>query len=110
MRDKKEELRNWIKKIGLTEKYFSEQYYIETYEDINEKEINRFYQKFKGQMKRDTTSTEIIELYMNYLFDMEEFKALNYVKPNYIMDDNFSKEFNNKMKNISILINNKLES
>ena len=59
-------------------------------------------------MKRDTTSTEIIELYMSFLSQMEEFKNLDYVKPNFIWEDDFSKEFNHRMKKISIDINDKL--
>ena len=109
MNDKKEELKSWIKKIGLTEKYFAQQYYVSSYVEPTEKDIDKFCEKFRGHIKRNTTPIETIELYLNFLFDMEEFKALNYVKPNYVMGDNFSQEFNKRMRKISTDINNQLK-
>lgn len=102
------ELKDWIIKIGLTQKYFSQQYYIEVYEDLNEEEINRFYQKFKGHMKRKTTSIETINLYLNFLFEMDEFKNISYIKPKFYEEESFSDEFNKRMKKISKDITDKL--
>lgn len=73
-------LKSCIKKIGLTQKYFAQLYYIEIYEDLNEEKINSFYEKFKGHMKRETTKSEIIDVYLYFLHEMDEFKNNNYIE------------------------------
>lgn len=107
--EKQQELRDWIKKLGMTQKYFSEQYFIEEYDSLNEEEINAFYEKFKGHLKRSTTPIETIDIYLNYLYDMDEFQKKCYVKPTYIKNDSFSDEFNERMKNISKMITQSLQ-
>lgn len=103
--ERQEELKRWIKKLGMTRKYFAEQYFIEEYDSLNEEEISAFYEKFKGHLKRNTTSIETIDIYLKYLYEMEEFKKKCYIKPNKIEDDIFGKLFDEKMKDISALIN-----
>lgn len=109
--EKQNELKKWISKLGMTRKYFAEQYFIDTYiyEIDNEDEINAFYEKFKGHLKRKTTSVEKINIYLNYLYEMDKFKKKCYIRPNKIENDIFGKEFDQKMeeisKNISIALN-----
>lgn len=102
------ELKKWIKKLGMTHKYFAEQYFIEEYDSFNEEEISAFYEKFKGHLKRTTTPIETINIYLKYLYEMEEFKNKCYIKPNKIEDNIFGKEFDEKMKEISKDISDKL--
>lgn len=106
--NKIDKLKFWIKEIGLKPKYFAEQYYISEYIEPNEADINKFYEKFRGHLKRNTTSDEIIDLYLNFLFDMDEFKNTTNIKANFYSEEAFSKEFNKKMKNISMKITNDL--
>jgi|TARA_R110002050_G_scaffold280862_1_gene427998 hypothetical protein len=106
--EKQNELKKWIKKLGMTRKYFAEQYFIEEYDSLNEEEINDFYEKFRGHLKRSTTPVETIEIYLNYLFEMEEFKKKYYIKPYYIEDNILSKKFVERMKKISSDITDKL--
>lgn len=108
IKNKQEELKSWIKKIGMTQKYFAEQYFIEVYGSYEESEIQGFYEKFKGHLKRNTTPVETIDIYLNYLYQMEEFKKVGYIKPVYLEDDMFDKEFNKRMNEISKCITDKL--
>lgn len=107
---KQAELRKWIKKLGMTYKYFARQFFIDDYiyDNDNEEEIELFYEKFKGHLKRKTTPIETINIYLKYLYEMEEFKKKCYIKPNKIEDDIFGKEFDRKMKEISKCISHKL--
>lgn len=108
--EKQAELKKWIKKLDMTQKYFAEQYFIEEYGSLIEDEINAFYEKFKGHLKRTTTPVETIEVYLNYLYQMDEFKEKCYVRPVYVEDDLFSKEFDKRMKDISKMITMELEN
>lgn len=101
---KQDELKKWIKKLGMTQKYFAEQYFTDEYNRWNEEEIKEFYEKFRGHLKRKTTPIEKIDIYLNYLYEMDEFKKKCYVKPVYIESDLFSKDFSEKMRNISKMI------
>lgn len=107
--EKQKELKNWISKIGMTQKYFAEQYFIEEYANLNEEEIKAFYEKFKGHLKRSTTPIETIDIYLNYLYGMDEFKKAGYVKPVSVDDGLFDNEFNKKMTEISKMITKNLE-
>ncbi len=108
--EKIKELKKWIKKLGMTQKYFARQFFIDdyVYDNDNEEEIENFNEKFKGHLKRSTTPVETIDIYLNYLYNMEEFKKKCYIKPTYIKDEIFGKEFDEKMKKISEEITNKL--
>lgn len=106
--EKQIELKKWIEKLGMTQKYFSEQYFIEEY-GLNEEEIKAFYEKFKGHLKRKTTHVETIDIYLRYLYEMDEFKKKCYVRVNKIEDDSFGNEFDLKMSKISKNISKSLE-
>lgn len=108
--EKIKELKKWIKKLGMTQKYFARQFFIDDYiyDNDNEEEIENFNEKFKGHLKRNTTPVETIDIYLNYLYNMEEFKKKCYIKQTYIKDEIFDKEFDEKMKKISEKITNKL--
>lgn len=108
---KQEELKNWITKIGMTPKYFIGLYCVENFyyeEDEEDIEIKRYYEKFKKEITRKTTKTEVLEKYFEFLYSLDEFKKAGYVKPFYVEDDSFDDEFNKRMKKISQEITNKL--
>ena len=111
--DKQTELKQWIKKIFKSQKYFAEQYYIEIYVNYDEIDLKQFFERLKKEINRNTTNIEIIEKYLKFIFDSEEFKNSEFIKPNFYFEDNFSNKFNKRMKeiskNITDNINNKEE-
>ena len=106
--ERQKELKQWIIKIGMTVKYFSGQYCQDTFENFTEEEIAQYYEKFKKELSRKTTKDEVLDKYFEYLYSLEEFKKIGYVKPFYIDNDIFDEEFNNRMKNISKKISDEL--
>ncbi len=108
--EKQNELRKWIKKIGLNQKYFAQLYAQHLYYDPHEDDIKAFYEKYKGHMKKDRTTTDvnIINKYLDFLFTLEEFKDTGYVKPTFHHKDRFSDSFNKRMEKISKKITEKL--
>lgn len=102
-KEKQEELKKWIKKLGMTQKYFARQFFIDDYiyDNDNEEEIEEFYQKFKGHLKRITTPVETIEIYLSYLYGMDEFNKKCYVRPTKVEDDIFGDDFDLKMEEVS---------
>lgn len=98
---KQQELKKWIKKLFKSQKYFAEQYYIEIYDYENEEDLQKFYEAFKGHLKRNTTDMGIISKYLKFLFDSKEFKDSEYIKPEFYFEHECSDEFNKRMKEIS---------
>lgn len=105
---KQKELKKWITKIGMTQKYFIGQYCIETFENYQDEEIEQYYEKFKKELSRKTTKAEVLDKYFEFLYSLEEFKKVGYIKPAYIEDDEFDDLFNQKMRKISKKITDKL--
>lgn len=108
--NKQKELKDWITKIGMTQKYFIGQYCIESFYNYSEEEIEQYYEKFKKELSRKTTKVEVLDKYFEFLYSLEEFKKVGYIKPVYIEDDEFGSSFNQRMKKISTDISNSLEN
>lgn len=106
--DKKVELKEWIKKLGFSQKYFAGLYCEHMYVEASEEFISQFYEKFKKQIADHSKDDVIIENYLNFLFELEEFKNIDYVKPKFYSEDTFDKSFNEKMKKISENITKKI--
>jgi len=105
---KQKELKDWITKIGITQKYFIEQYCIDNF-NFTEEEIVQYHEKFKKEITRETTKIEVLDKYFEFLYSLDEFKKVGYVKPVYIKrDDLFDKNFQERMKKISKEITDKL--
>jgi len=98
---KQQELKKWIKKLFKSQKYFAQQYYIETYVNYDEEDLERFYEAFKGHLKRKTTDVGVITKYLKFLFDSQEFEDSEHIKPEFYFPHEFSDEFNKKMKEVS---------
>ena len=106
--EKQKELKDWITKIGMTQKYFIEQYCIDNF-NLTEEEITQYYEKFKKEISRKTTKIEVLDKYFEFLYSLEEFKKVGYIKPICIKrDDLFDKNFQERMKKISKEITNQL--
>ena len=71
--NKQDELKIWIEKIGLKQKNFAQLYAMYEYHEPTEDDIHIFYEKFKGHMKRSTTKVSTIDIYLNFLFELDEF-------------------------------------
>lgn len=107
--EKQKELKDWITKIGMTQKYFIEQYCIENFESFSEEEIIQYYEKFKKEISRKTTKIEVLDKYFEFLYSLDEFKKVGYIKPVCIKRvDLFNSDFDEKMKKISKEITNQL--
>ena len=100
IKEKQKDLKEWITKIGMTQKYFIEQYCIDNF-NFTDEEIEQYYEKFKKELTRNTTKKEVLDKYLEFLYSLEEFKKIGYVKPFYIDDGKFDKDFNERMKKIS---------
>jgi hypothetical protein len=109
LQEKQKELKNWITKIGMTQKYFIGQYCIENFIEYQDEEIDQYYEKFKKELSRKTTKIEVLDKYFEFLYSLEEFKKAGYVKPICIKEDNlFDENFNKRMKEISEQITKRL--
>ena len=58
--EKQKELKDWITKIGMTQKYFIEQYCIDNF-NFTEEEIVQYHEKFKKEISRKTTKIEVLD-------------------------------------------------
>lgn len=96
-----QQLKKWIKKCFKSQRYFSQQYYIETYFNYDEEDLERFYEAFKGHLKRSTTDIGIISKYLNFLYDSKEFKDSEYVKPKSYFEHEVSDNFTRRMREVS---------
>ncbi|AXX84652.1 MULTISPECIES: hypothetical protein [Aliarcobacter] len=108
IKEKQKDLKEWITKIGMTQKHFIEQYCIDNF-NFTDEEIEQYYEKFKKEITRTTTKIEVLDKYFEFLYSLDEFKKIGYVKPFYIDDGTFDKNFNEKMKKISENITNFLQ-
>ena len=108
LKEKKDELVHWIKKLGLTNNVFAERAFYYMNNGDNEKEIKKFQSKFHKLLQRDTTNIALIESYLDILYEQEEFKKLGYIKPKNYFEDDFDISFNKKMKKISELISEEI--
>ncbi|XQC04810.1 hypothetical protein ACOAJ8_07165 [Arcobacter cryaerophilus gv. pseudocryaerophilus] len=109
IKEKQEELKIWITKIGMTQKYFIEQYCIDNF-NFTDEEIEQYYEKFKKEITRTTTKKEVLDKYFEFLYSLDEFKKVGYVKPFYIDDGKFDEDFNERMKKISEYITDFLQN
>ena len=108
LKETKAELVKWIKKLGLTNNIFAERVFYYMNDSDNEKEIKKFQAKFNKLMQRDSTKLELIESYLDILYEQPEFEKLGFIKPRNIFEDDFDEHFNVSMKNISKAITEKI--
>jgi len=109
IKEKQEELKIWITKIGMTQKYFIGQYCVDNFESFTEEEIDQYYEKFKKEISRTTTQPEVLDKYFEFLYSLDEFKKVGYIKPIFIQDDEYDSQFDQRMKKISKQIHDKLK-
>lgn len=98
---KQQELKKWIKKLFKSQKYFAQQYYMVIYDNYDDEDLERFYEAFKGHLKRKTTDVGVISKYLKFLFDSQEFRDSEDIKPEFYFSNELSNDFNLRMKKIS---------
>jgi hypothetical protein len=101
LKQKQQELKEWLKKLGLSQNVFAERVFYEINESDNAIEIKQFVERFKKALNRESTDVGLIESYLKILYQQNEFLKLGLVvhKPYY--EDEFSEIFNKRMKKIS---------
>ena len=98
--EKQKELKNWLYKLQITQREFSERVFNDKNYTQNEKEANTFYEKFKKQLNR-SASIEVLESYLEFLYMQDEFIKFGYIKPNFHYEDSFNEKYKKAMKKIS---------
>jgi len=101
LKQKQQELKEWLKKLGLSQNVFAERVFYEINESDNEVEIKQFIERFKKALNRDSTDIGLIETYLKILYQQNEFLKLGLVVHKPYCDDVFSDAFNKRMKKIS---------
>lgn len=66
-------------------------------------------ESFKKQLSRKTTSTGLLNTYLDFIYSHKEWRRLGNIKPYYTSQEYFSSEFHEPMKKISKLISERVE-
>ena len=109
LKEKQQLLKDWLKKLGLTQPIFAERVFYKINNSDNAEEIKQFIWRFKQAIKRDSTDMKLIESYLDILFEQNEFLKLGLVKPQFYYENDFDDKFNKKMEEISRTISEQLE-
>jgi phosphopantetheine adenylyltransferase len=96
--EKQKELKEWLKKIDVSQLNFAERVYYHMYDNDNSEEIKRFKEKFKKDIRRSTTDIKLLESYLEILYNQEEFLKLGHTKTVFLFRNDFDDEFNGKLK------------
>jgi len=101
LKQKQQELKDWLKKLGLSQNVFAERVFYEINESDNEQEMQQFIERFKKAINRESTDIGLIDSYLKILYQQNEFLKLGLVNHTVYCDDEFSDVFNKRMKKIS---------
>jgi len=101
LKQKQQELKDWLKKLGLSQNVFAERVFYKINESDNEKEMKQFIERFKKAINRESTDIGLIESYLKILYEQNEFLKLGLVTHEPYCDDEFSDAFNKRMKKLS---------
>jgi len=101
LKQKQQELKEWLKKLGLSQNVFAERVFYEINESDNEIEIKQFVERFKKALNRESTDVGLIESYLKILYQQNEFLKLGLVVHEPYCEDEFSEIFNKRMQKIS---------
>ncbi|MDD2464139.1 MAG: hypothetical protein PHI97_09085 [Desulfobulbus sp.] len=98
---KQSEFKSWLKKIRISQNDFADLFMYSIEEESSEEQIKKFQEKFKKQLNRKTTSLELLDAYLNFLFSLEKFKEAGFVRPQSYSDDILEPSAARMMKCIS---------
>jgi hypothetical protein len=99
--EKKEKLEFWINKLGLTKNIFAERVYWYMNDNGTNEEMESSRRKFIKALQRETTKLELLDSYLDILYELPEFEKLGFIKPKNYFKDDFNDNFNQRMKKIS---------
>jgi len=108
LKQKQQELKDWLKKLGLSHNVFAERVFYEINESDNEQEIQQFIERFKKAINRESTNIGLIESYLKILYQQNEFLKLGLVVHEPYCEDEFSDAFNKRMKKLSEKITDRI--
>jgi len=108
LKQKQQELKDWLKKLGLSQNVFAERVFYEINESDNEQEIQQFIERFKKAINRESTNIGLIESYLKILYQQNEFLKLGLVVHEPYCEDEFSDAFNKRMKKLSEKITDRI--
>lgn len=108
LEEKQQNLKDWLKKLGLSQNVFAERVFYYINDSDNIEEIKQFTERFKKAINRKTTDIKLIESYLDILFEQNEFLKLGFVKPVFHYENDFDDDFNKKMREISKNISERL--
>ena len=108
LKEKQQDLKSWLKKLGLSQNIFAERVFYYMNDSDNEEEIKQFVERFKKAINRDSTDIKLIESYLDILFQQDEFLKLGLVKPIFHYESDFDDVFNQKMREVSKTISERL--
>ena len=109
LKEKQQDLKNWLKKLGLSQNTFAERIFYYINDSDNEEEMKQFIERFKKAINRNSTDIKLIESYLDILFEENEFLKLGLVKPKFHYESDFNNMFNQRMKDISKSISKRIE-
>ncbi len=99
-----DQLKKMLKKLGWTQRQFADHYF-ENIIDISgtclDEEANTFYEKFKKNLQRKTTSIETIQGYIEYLEKIDDFRKVGGIRTQCISDDLLNSEMLKELRDIS---------
>jgi len=99
-----QEIKSLLKKMGISQRKAAELLLYAMSDDevsINARKKNKFYENFKKQLKRDSTSKELLEEYLSILTLDSRGQKHNLVMPVKPSASVLSSDFQRRMKHIS---------
>jgi hypothetical protein len=101
------EIKIMLGKLKWSQKKLGREFYYAKHEFEDDlTEINRYEEKAKKDLSRNTTKPEILQSYLNLISQHNEFKGLDIIIPPYTKSGALSDEMERGMQRISKLITN----
>lgn len=100
------EIKGLIRRLGWSQKRFARELQAmdEDGDWVTSKEVGQYEERVKKHLTRTTVPPELLGRYLQQLQQHEEFTKLNVVVPHFIADGDFSEEFVQGMRLISVAL------
>lgn len=102
------EIKQLAKKLGWSYNTLARKLYTELHDYDNENEILKFQEKFKKQLQRPTTKPELLEKYLELIFQQRALEKIDYFYNKLTPNNSISEILCEGMKKISFDIDKKL--
>jgi len=77
------EIKGSLQKMGWSQKKFAEEFYMATKAYKDEEDIARFSEKVKKQLRRDTTGSDLLRGYLDFIVVQPDYLAVNMLAPSF---------------------------